>query len=153
MEIQCAGSFLLGEDRLPQLARLCASSFKLFPISTLKGLYMHHPYTQRPNWQDYIFFNRIWLELLHPFAAVKNLHLSEELVPRIAPTLQRLVGERTTEVTEVLRRLEIIFLEKFQPSELEPLHEGMEAFVAARQLISRPVAVSRWEWEEGEDHD
>ncbi len=69
VEIQYAG--------LPQLVRLCASSFKLPPVSTLEDLYIHHSYTPRPNWQDYIFFNRLWLELVQPFAAVKNLYLSE----------------------------------------------------------------------------
>jgi hypothetical protein len=56
-------------------------------------------------------------------------------VPRIAPALQELVGGRS-----IFPILENIFLEGFLPS--EPLHEGIEKFIAARR---RPVAVSRWD--------
>jgi hypothetical protein len=84
----------------------------------------------------------LWLDLLRSFIAVKNLYLSEEFVPRIAPALQELVGGRTTEVLPVL---ENIFLEGFWPSTGRPLQGDIENIVAARLLTSRPVAVSRWE--------
>ena len=70
---------------------------------------------------------------------MKNLYLCKKFVPRIAPALQELVGARTT---EVLPTLENIFLEGLQPS--GPLQKGIEKFVAARQLTSRPAALSRW---------
>lgn len=84
--------------------------------------------------------NTLWLEVLHPFAAVKNLYLCEKFVPRIAPALQELVGARTT---EELPTLENIFLEELQP--LGHVQEGIEKFLTARQLTSRPIAVSRWD--------
>jgi len=61
-------------------------------------------------------------------------------VPRIAPALQELVGDRTT---EVLPLLENIFLEGLQTS--APLQEGIKKFVAARQLTNRSVTVSHWD--------
>jgi hypothetical protein len=82
----------------------------------------------------------LWLDLLRPFAAVKNLYLSEELFSHIAPALQELVGGRTT---EVLPALENMFLEDFLPR--GRIYEGIKRFVAARQLTSHPVAVSRWD--------
>ena len=88
----------------------------------------------------------LWLEILHPFAALKNLYLCKKIVPRIAPALRELVGARTT---EVLPSLENIFLEGFQLS--GPLHEGIEEFVAGRRLISHPVAVSRWDRNLGQE--
>ena len=94
---------------------------------------------EEPCWQDDIE-NSLWLDLLRSFVALKNLYLSKEFAPRIVPTLQELVGGRTT---KVLPTLENIFLEGFQPS--GPLYEGIERFVAARQLTSHPVAVSRWD--------
>jgi hypothetical protein len=103
----------------------------------LEDLYIlehRHP----PYWHDDVE-NVLWLELLHPFAAVKNLYVMKTFVPRIAPALQELVGERST---EVLPTLENIFLKGFQPS--GPLHEGIEKFVSARLLTSHPVAVSGW---------
>jgi hypothetical protein len=99
----------------------------------LKNLYI---LDDRADWLDDVE-NMLWLELLHPFAAVKNLYVMEGFVPRIAPALQELVGARST---EVLPTLENIFLQRFHG----PLHEGIEKFVAARLLTGHPVAVSRW---------
>ena len=81
--------------------------------------------------------NTQWLELLHPFAAVKNIYLDRDFVPSFALALQELVGERTM---EVLPTLENIFLEEFEPS--GALHEGIEKFVAARGLTGHSVVVS-----------
>jgi hypothetical protein len=133
LRIQCSVS----EWQLSSLAQVCTSS--LPPLSTLEDLYILEDQAFSPDWQDDVE-NTLWLELLHPFAAVKNLYVVEELVPRIAPALQELVGGRST---EILPTLENIFLEDFQPS--GPLHEGIEKFVAARLLTSHPVAVSHWD--------
>jgi len=123
--------------QLSSLEQVCTSS--LPPISTLEDLYIFEGGGRPLRWQDDVE-NTLWLDLLRPFVAVKNLYLSEEFVPRIAPALQELVEGRTT---EVLPTLENIFLEGFQPS--GPLHEGIEKFIAARRLTSRHVAVSRWD--------
>ena len=65
--------------------------------------------------------------------------LSPEIAPHIALVLLDLVGESVTELLPVLQN---IFLEDLQPSGL--VLEGIEQFVAARQLVSHPVSVSRW---------
>ena len=80
------------------------------------------------------------MDLLRSFVAVKNLYLSREYISRIGPALQELVGGQTT---EVLPTLENIFLDGFQTS--GPLQEGIEKFVAARQLTNHPVTVSGWD--------
>ena len=133
VEILCTAS----EWQLSSLEQVCASS--LPPLSTLKDLYIFENRVNPPRWQDDVE-NALWLDLLRPFAAVKNLYLCKELVLRIAPALQELSGGRTAEVLPIL---ENIFLEGFQPS--GSLHEGIEKFVAARRLISHPVAGSRWD--------
>jgi hypothetical protein len=125
------------EWQLSSLEQVCTS---LPRLSTLEDLYIFEDGNYPPDWQDDVE-NTLWLDLLRSFVAVKNLYLSEEFVPRIAPALQELVGGRTT---EVLPSLENILLDGFRPS--GPLHEGIEKFVAARLLTSQPVAVSRWEW-------
>ena len=125
------------EWQLSSLEQVCTPF--LPPVSTLEDLYISEARTSPPRWQDDIE-NTLWLDLLRSFVAVKNLYLSETLVPRIAPTIQELVGGRTTEVIPILENL---FLEGFQPS--GRLHEGIEKFVAARRLTSHPVAVSRWD--------
>jgi hypothetical protein len=127
------------EWRVSSLEQVCTSS--LPPVSTLEGLYIfEHPY-RPPRWQDDVE-NSLWLDLLRSFVAVKNLYLSEEYAPRIAPALQDLVGERTR---EFLPTPENIFLESFQPSGHLRVHEGILKFVAARWLAGHPVTVSRWD--------
>jgi len=124
--------------QLSSLDQVCTSSLPL--VSTLKDLYLYIENSiPRLRWQDDVE-NTQWLELLHPFSVVKNLYLSEEIVLRIAPALQELVGGRTTEVLPILENM---FFEGFQPS--GALHEGIEKFVAARRLTGHPVAVSRWD--------
>jgi hypothetical protein len=83
-----------------------------------------------------------WLEIFHPFTAVKNLYVSKEFTQCIAAALQELVGERAT---GVLPALENIFLEGLQLSIQVGVEKvGVENFVAARQLSSHPITVSLW---------
>ena len=133
VEISCRTS----EWQLSSLEQVCTKS--LPPASTLEDLYIHEFSYFQQDWQDDVE-NTLWLELLHPFTAVKNLYLPKTHVPRIAPALQELVGGRTTEVLPILER---IFLEGFQPS--GPLNEGIEKFVTARALTRHPVVVSHWD--------
>jgi hypothetical protein len=98
---------------------------------------------EAPNWQPdwrYSTGEETWLELLHPFTAAKNLYLSEEILEVIAPALQRLVGDRTTEAFPALQN---IFLEKFQDWRF--VEEGIVEFVAARRVTNNPISVSRWD--------
>ena len=122
--------------QLSFLAQMCTLSLR--PLLTMESLYIEGQYG-RLDWKDDIEVAE-WLDLLHPFTAVKNLHLSEEFAPRIAPALQELTGERTTEVLPALQNL---FLEGFQPS--EPVQEGIARFVSARQLTNQSVAISVWD--------
>jgi hypothetical protein len=128
---------MASEWQLSSIKQVCISS--LPPVSMLEDLYIFEDREYPPHWQDDVE-NTLWLELLHPFAAVKNLYLCGKIVAHIAPALQEFVGGRTT---ELLPTLENIFLEGLQRS--GPLHEGIEKFVTARQLTSHPVAVSRWD--------
>ena len=123
------------QRQFPCLAQFCRSP--LFPLPTLEdlnidGCSVQH---QRDNAE-----NTRWLELFRPFTSVKNLFLSKDFAPRIAPALQRLVGEGAT---EVLPTLENVFVEEFQPS--GHVHEAIEQFVAERQLSARPIVVSSWD--------
>jgi hypothetical protein len=123
--------------QVSSLEQVCTSS--LLPLSALEVLYILKDPDSQPDWQDNIE-NALWLELLQPFTSVKNLYLCGEFAPRIVPALQELVGGRTTEVLPILHN---IFLEELQSS--GPVQEGIRQFVAARQVTSRPIAVSRWD--------
>jgi hypothetical protein len=104
----------------------------------VEHLYITEAGLSRLRWQEDIE-NSQWLELLLPFTTVKGLYISREFAPRLAPALQELVRER---VTEVLPALQSLFLKEPLPG---PVQETIGQFVAARQLASRPIAVSRWE--------
>ena len=125
--------------QLSSLAQLCSLSFHQVLIPTVAHLYILEGGQFPPCWQDDIETSQ-WLELLHPFTAVKDLYISREFTPRIAPTLKELVGER---VTEVLPALQTLFLEEKLPS--GPVQEIIEQFVASRQLAGHPITVSHWE--------
>ena len=115
------------------LEQVCTSS--LPPLSVLDDLYIPNC----PPLGDDID-NSSWLELLHPFTAVKNLYLSEAIAPHIVPALQELVAGS---VTDVLPNLQNIFVEKLYP--WGPVQGGIGKFIAARQLTGHPITVSRWD--------
>jgi hypothetical protein len=137
-EIKLAISCSQSDWQLSSLAQVCSSSFPQAPILAVEHLFIVRA-SQRSRWKDDIE-NSQWLELLHPFTAVKGLHIPQEFTPRVAPALQELVGER---VTEVLPALQTLFLE--EPLSSGPVQEAIGKFVAARQLADCPIVVSRWE--------
>ena len=123
--------------QLSSLAQVCSSSFPQTLISTVEHLYVEdEPYP--PRGPEDVESSQ-WLELLHPFTAVKHLYVHPTLMPSIVPALQELVGERAT---EVLPMLQALFLGKF-PS--KPVQQAIEMFVAARNFAGHPIAVSRWQ--------
>ena len=125
--------------QLSSLAQFCSSSFPHALIPVVEHLYILEERFPRLLWQDDIASSQ-WLELFHPFTAVKGLYISREFVPRIVPALQELVEER---LTKVLPSLETIFLEEPLPS--GPVQEAIGRFVVSRQLVGHPIVVSPWE--------
>jgi hypothetical protein len=123
--------------QLSSMAQICTMSLPY--LSTTENLFIYEPAHSQLDWKDGIE-NIEWLELLLPFTAVKNLYLSEQFAPRIAPALQETTGGGTTEVLSTLQNL---YLEGFQPS--ESVQEGIAQFISARQLTSHPVAISVWD--------
>ena len=120
--------------QLSSTEQFCNSS--LHPISTVEDLYIEHRYSGLV-WKNGAIENTLWLELLLPFTAVKNLYLSEEFVSVIAAALKELVGGR---ITEVLPSLQNIFVE----GSLGPFHENIGRFVDVRRLSDQPITISVW---------
>jgi hypothetical protein len=121
--------------QISSLAQVCSTSFP--PLPTLERLEINIKRNRDSllEWQDDTEDTQ-WLDLLRPFASVKDLDLCEASVPFVAPALQELTGER---VTEVLPALENLFLLGLQPS--GPIKEAIGKFTAARQLSGCPVTV------------
>jgi hypothetical protein len=141
--VSCHG---LGRQ-LSSMARVCST---YLPLSTLEHLctdpWLYYPQLHIP----FDMEHAQWLELFHPFTAVKNLYLTEQMNPFVLPALQELTEER---VIEVLPALQYIFLRGDQQT--GPVQESMRPFVSARQRFGRPVAVRSWkgDWRDfpGED--
>jgi hypothetical protein len=87
----------------------------------------------------------IFLELFRLFTTIQGLYVTDSLVPFIVPTLQKLIGERATEVLPNLREL-------FLGGSVIPgsVQEAMRPFSDARRLSGRPIAICRWK-DEGSD--
>ena len=122
--------------QLSSIEQVCNSS--LHPLSSAEDLYIDHEYSQLV-WKNDAIENTLWLQLLLPFTAVKNLYLSKEFAPGIAAALKELVGSR---ITEVLPGLQNIFVEGLEPS--GPFQENIGPFVTARHLSDHPIVVSFW---------
>ena len=122
--------------QLSSIEQVCNSSFNSF--STVEDLYIEHLYAELV-WKDDTIENTLWLQLLLPFTAVKNLYLSEEFAPGIAAALKELVGDR---IEEVLPSLEDIFVEGLRQS--GPFQTNIGQFVTARQLSDHPITISDW---------
>ena len=79
-----------------------------------------------------------WRTIFRLFNAVKNIYISKEFIRQILLSLQ-----------DLLPALENLFLEDLQPSGPDrpdqEVHEVVGQFVAARQLLGHPVAVSHWD--------
>lgn len=130
--------------QLSALAQVCASSFPHALIPTVEHLSVLEESLSPPHWKDDTE-NGQWLKLLRPFTAVKNLYLSKEFAPRIAPSLQELVDGRATEALPALQRL---FLEDIRPS--RPVQKAIGKFIAARRPSDHSITISKWE-REGRD--
>jgi hypothetical protein len=124
-------------DMRLSIGQVCNSS--LHPHSTVEGLYIEHQ-LELPWMIDAMIENTLWLQLLLPFTAVKNLYRSWQSAPDIADTLQELVGDR---ITEVLPSLQNIFVRERGP--LGPFQEHIGQFAAMRRQSGHPIAISVWD--------
>ena len=87
--------------------------------------------------------NELWVELLRPFSAVKNLYLSHEAGSRVALALQELVEGRATEVMPtVLPTLQNIFVKGLRS--FGPEFEALRQFVTARRVSGQHIELSPW---------
>ncbi len=125
--------------QLSSIAQVCNSCLLLLSI---EDLHIKHRYCELV-WKNDAIENTLWLELILPFPAVKNLYLSKDFAPGIAAALQEIVG------TEVLPSLQNIFVEGLEPS--GPFQENIGRFVAARRLSGHPIAISVWEIDSNAD--
>jgi len=115
---------------LAQVLNLSLSS-----LQTVESLEIQ---VRRKDWQGEIEDIQ-WRELLHPFTSVKDMTLTyNDSVRFVAPALQEFVGERATELLPALQNL---FLPLWSRRASGPVKEGIEQFIAARQLHGHPVTV------------
>jgi len=95
----------------------------------------------RPDWQDEIEVIQ-WRDFLRLFTSVKEISLqSKDSVQLVAPALQELAGERSTEVLPALQKLLLSAYDSWQLSESGPVQKAIEQFIAMRQRYDHPVTV------------
>ena len=125
-------------DHIPYLAQICNSTVPGVFISAVEHLYIMERLIEHLD-GDIERNPAQWLELLHPFTAVKRLYISETYTPHVAFALQELVVES---VTDVLPTLQTLFFETYPQG---PAWEAIGQFVVARQLVGQPVTLSHWD--------
>jgi hypothetical protein len=123
------------DRQLLSVAQVCNSP--LHPLTSAEDLYIVHSSQNRRS--VCATENALWVQLLLPFTAVKNLYLSKKFTPGIAAALQESVGGR---ITEVLPGLQNIFVDRLDPS--GPFQKNIGQFVAERQLSDHPIVISSW---------
>ena len=137
--------------QLSAIEQVCNSSLPTF--STVEHLHIEHEISYRVS-KDEVIENSLWLEVLFPFTAVRNLYVYEKLAPGIAAALQELVGGRMTEVLPSLQEIFLVGL-----AESRSMQENIRQFAAARQLSDHPIVISEWDgfsdvhWDEFSDID
>ena len=126
--------------QLSSIEQVCNSC--LPPLSAVEDLYIDNRYSDVV-WKNEAIENNLWLQVLLPFTAVKNLYLCNEFAPIISASLQELGGGRT----ELLPSLQNIFVRRRKLS--GSFQENIGQFVAARQLSEHPIAISDWDEDSG----
>jgi hypothetical protein len=107
--------------------------------SQVEQLELYEYVIEGGEWEDGMDVSQ-WLQLFNPFVSVKSLYVDFGLGPFVASALKELTEEG---VTEVLPRLDNLFLKGFGSSNVE--EETIESFVSMRQLSGHPVILRRWE--------
>ena len=123
--------------QVSSMARLFGSSIRLPSASKRLDVLSGFPRVLDP--QDEVDRPQ-WLDTLHSFTGLKDLHLGKGLVLCFALALQELAGQR---VTEVLPALQNLFIQGLEPS--GPIREAFEKFAAARQQSGLPVVINSWD--------
>ena len=135
LEFPCGES-----DQLRYLARVCSSPLCL--LFTLERLnifeYAHSP----REWEEDDMEWTHWLNILRRFITVKDMYLSEQVVPRVSFALRELTEHQ---VTEVLPMLQHLFLEGLESS--EAVQNTFGEFISTRRLSGHPLVIHSWQRE------
>jgi len=124
----------VAEWQLSSMEQFCSSSFP--PFSALERLGIRVCPDQNRVWTDDMESSQ-WLELLHPFVAVRDLVLPFHLrvQGQVVTALGGLTGNTATEVLPALRR---VLTDHF---DIGPVRKALAPFITARQLSGHPVSV------------
>lgn len=98
LEISCKQQ----DWQLSSLAQVCSTSIPRTFITAVEHLYICEIGHLRPRWDQDIENNQ-WFELLRPFTGLKNLYLSQRIVPHMVPALQ--IEQIATEVLPTLQNV------------------------------------------------
>ena len=136
VDILCSSGL---EWQFSSMEQVCISC--LPPLSMSEDLYIYRRQRWRLDGKEHIE-NELWLQLLHPFTAAKNLYLCQDFARRIGPALLELVEPVDGRTPEALLALENVYLEGLESS--GSVEKGIGRFVAAREVAGHPITISGW---------
>ncbi|KAH9974444.1 hypothetical protein BGW80DRAFT_181640 [Lactifluus volemus] len=119
--------------QVSSMAQLCNQLSGSFIISSIETLYIQE--IQGMTLED-VMDGTPWLELFHPFTAVRTLYISHTMQSHVVSALRGLSGELAM---QVLPALETLRVPGYQGSGSE--RHDMWPFIIARQRSNHPVVV------------
>jgi hypothetical protein len=124
--------------QVSSVAQICNQLFESF-ISSIERLFIQKTSGMFPSTLEDAMDETQWLELFHPFIAVRTLYILSQMVgPYVVSALRGLS-------TEVLPALDKLCLVEYQPSgpAADSEQQDIEPSIIARQGSAHPVAVHR----------
>ncbi|KAH9952991.1 hypothetical protein BGW80DRAFT_1414523 [Lactifluus volemus] len=131
-QISCRGI----DWQVSSMAQLCNQLSGSFIISSIETLYIHAIQGKFPSTLEDVMDGTPWLELFHPFTAVRTLDISHTMQSHVVSALRGLSGELAM---QVLPALEMLRIPWYQGS--GPERHDMWPFIIARQRSNHPVVV------------
>jgi F-box-like len=129
-QISCRGI----NGQVSSMAQICNQLSKLSIMSSIEDLFIYQFHGMFPSTLD----ETQWLELFHPFTAVRILNIctSQMIQSHIVSVLREVSGELAMQVLPALEKLS---LPGYQASGLE--RHNLWPFIIARQCSDHPVSV------------
>ena len=124
------------------MVQICNQLSESFIMSSIEHLYIiqEGDSAMFPLTLEDVMDETQWVELFHPFTAVRTLYISHTIQSHVMSALQELRGESAM---EVLPALDNLYLEEYWASGSE--QHDIEPFIIVHQCSDHPVSVHCWE--------
>ncbi|KAH9971583.1 hypothetical protein BGW80DRAFT_1321250 [Lactifluus volemus] len=132
LQISCRGV----DWQVSSMAQICNQLSESSIMSSIETLSIQKIQDLFPSTLEDVLDGTPWLELFHPFTAVRTLYISHTMQPHVVSALRGLSGELAM---QVLPALEMLHVPGYQGSGSE--RHNIWPFIIARQRSDHPVVV------------